>query len=415
MSEVVTGRKRAYNGGDNVPHKIYKNDSVKLRILLAFNHKSCYRIIGKGGETVKNLLKKYSVKVTGLSGPSIDRAVTIMGSRGNCFDFVKEVLAYCREGPYCADDRRKSPFELNLLINTDTIGIIVGKGGAQIKEICDTNRARVRTYPDCLPNSTERVIAIGGDSDKAVIGAIDSIIDVIAKYPSKLTTHFYDPVYSAGASGAMVPPDMAAGPPDFGYGNVPPYNNGPYPDGSYPQGPYHDGSYPQGPYPDGSYPQGPYSNAPMNDYRNTVPMNDNSTNNYSYPNASGVSATPVPSAPVPNNAVPNSAARQSNADIGAMLVRIRDSTKAYPYPQPDFQQVETKSELTVPNEMCSSIIGSGGCNVKWVREVSGAKIDFTQVPKGSKENRTVTVRGTQEQVQIAEQLMLQCARSTMVQ
>lgn len=399
MSEVVTGRKRAYNGGDNVPHKIYKNDSVKLRILLAFNQKSCYGVIGKGGENVKRLLKKYNVKVTGLSGPSIERAVTIMGNRGNCFDCVRDVLSYCKEGPYCADDRRKSPFELNLLINTDTIGIIVGKGGSQIKEICDTSRTRVRTYPDCLPNSTERVIAIGGDNDKAVIGAVDQIIDVIAKYPSKLTTQFYDPVYSVnamgtmGAMGAMGPPDMAAGPPaDFGYGNVPPFNNGPYPDGS--------------------YPQGPYSNAPMNDYRNTVPMADNSANNYTYPNAPGQSATTVPSAPVPNNAVPSSGARQPNTDIGAMLVRIRDSAKAYPYPQPDFQQIETKSELTIPNEMCSSIIGSGGCNVRWVREVSGAKIDFTQVPKGSKENRTVTLRGTQEQVQIAEQLMLQCARSS---
>ena len=42
-----------------------------------------------------------------------------------------------------------------------------------------------------------------------------------------------------------------------------------------------------------------------------------------------------------------------------------------------------------------------------LRQSSGAKIDFTELERGSKEDRVITLTGTQEQVQIAEQLIAQ--------
>merc|ERR1719193_1672701 len=77
----------------------------------------------------------------------------------------------------------------------------------------------------------------------------------------------------------------------------------------------------------------------------------------------------------------------------------------------DFGSVETVTTLTISNELCGAVIGQGGTNIKYIKQVSGAKVETSRSEKGSNEKRTITLTGTQDQIQIAEQLMAQCIRA----
>merc|ERR1712142_243824 len=77
----------------------------------------------------------------------------------------------------------------------------------------------------------------------------------------------------------------------------------------------------------------------------------------------------------------------------------------------DFGSVETVTTLSISNELCGVVIGQGGSNIKYIKQVSGAKVEIPRSEKGSNEKRTITLTGTQDQIQIAEQLMAQCIRA----
>jgi len=98
--------------------------------------------------------------------------------------------------------------------------------------------------------------------------------------------------------------------------------------------------------------------------------------------------------------------------VASILIANKDNQRTPRDPTSDFGMVETVTTLTVPNDMCGAIIGKGGNNIRQVRMSSGAKIDFTKNEPGSKEDRVITLSGTQDQIQIAEQLMSQFVKSS---
>jgi len=76
-------------------------------------------------------------------------------------------------------------------------------------------------------------------------------------------------------------------------------------------------------------------------------------------------------------------------------------------PPPLFLTLQTVTTITAPNEVCGAIIGKGGSRIREVRHNSGADIKFSESNKDSTEDRTITISGTQQQVQMAEQLITQ--------
>jgi len=72
-----------------------------------------------------------------------------------------------------------------------------------------------------------------------------------------------------------------------------------------------------------------------------------------------------------------------------------------------FLTLQTVTTITAPNEVCGAIIGKGGSRIREVRHNSGADIKFSESERDSVEDRTITITGTQQQVQMAEQLISQ--------
>merc|ERR1711962_307128 len=99
-------------------------------------------------------------------------------------------------------------------------------------------------------------------------------------------------------------------------------------------------------------------------------------------------------------------------NVAAILVQQRDQRiKSGIDLSKDFGSVETVTTLLLPNELCGVVIGKGGTNIKYIKEVSGAQIETAPGDAGGFDKRNVTLTGTQDQIQIAEQLMAQCLRA----
>jgi len=328
MPEVEVGTKRGngydeYGQIDVLKRARQEDGNTKLRLLVVGRY--CGALIGKGGENFKRLREQYSVKITGLSSRANERVLQLDGNRESCISIIKELLPLCPNGPYPAQNQ-KCAFELNMLVNTDQVGSLIGKGGLKIKEICEQSGGKLKVYPDCLPNSNERVVSLGGEDESRIVAGIDIVLGILDNYPQKTQTIYFDP------------------------------NN---------------------------------TTTPLVVTGNT-------------PSVLGQVTSPI-----------NRSNVTSDVNVAAILIANRENNqRGIRDLATDFGLVQTVTTLTVPNDMCGAIIGKAGMNVRQVRLSSGAKIDFTKNEAGSKADREITLTGTQEQVQIAEQLISQFVRSS---
>jgi len=298
MPEVEVGAKR---GADNEEYdeqvsKVAKSDDMEVRLLLL--ERSCGAIIGKGGENITRLRNTYNVNVQMPGTRTVDRAFTVKGTMENCLGVIKEILVHANQVPYSTN--QQCSIEINLLVQTTTIGSILGKGGERIKEIREATDAKIKVYEECLGGSNERVIAIGGDDDQQILIALTTILNILKDIPSKSRPRYYDPSNKSndvmGNMGAMGMPN-----------------------------------------------QDPWQNSGNN----------------------------------------------SSA----------------------FLQLPTVTTINAPNDLCGAIIGKGGSRIREVRNNSHATIQFSESEKESTEDRVITITGTQQQVQMAEQLISQYMRN----
>lgn len=61
-------------------------------------------------------------------------------------------------------------------------------------------------------------------------------------------------------------------------------------------------------------------------------------------------------------------------------------------------------EITIPNSLIGCVIGKGGSKINEIRHVSGANIKISNPEEGAK-NRTITINGTPEAIQMAQYLI----------
>jgi len=98
----------------------------------------------------------------------------------------------------------------------------------------------------------------------------------------------------------------------------------------------------------------------------------------------------------------------TNTGTPTPLMGMKDSND---HSQSEFLKLQTTTSITVPNELVGAIIGKAGMRIREIRNTSGAKIQFSESDKETKEDRVITMSGTQQQIQIAERLMTDCVRN----
>ena len=66
-------------------------------------------------------------------------------------------------------------------------------GGSKIREITEQTGTKLRVYQECLPNSNERVIALGGEEEDVVVQGLDTIFKILDNAPKRSPTVYFHP------------------------------------------------------------------------------------------------------------------------------------------------------------------------------------------------------------------------------
>jgi len=314
MPEKETGTKSKKRVSDYTYEKETEEQKkpksdLKMRLLLVGRY--CGLVIGKGGENLMRLRTEHNVNLEMPSSQTHDRVFTVEGDTDGCLGVVKDILPNCHQAPYPVG--QKSAFEINLLVATEIVGMVIGKGGEKLKEIRDESNARIKVYQDCLPGSNERVVAIAGDAEEDILGALKMILQMLIDTRMRAPYHPYDPHNK---------PSEIMGPGITG---------------------------------------------------------------------SGVSL-----------GMPQGMMNQGMQQMGNQQVMGMDNP---------FGKLHTVSCITVPNDLCGAIIGKAGVRINEVKRTSGATIEFAESNEGPERTRIITITGTQQQVNLAEQLMGECVRN----
>jgi len=316
MPEMEVGNKKRVSDYTYDAEALKKPKSdMKMRLLLVGRY--CGLVIGKGGENLSRLRTEYNVNLEMPSSQTHDRVFTVEGDTDGCVNVVKDILPSCHQAPYPVG--QKSAFEVNLLVATEIVGMVIGKGGEKLKEIRDQSNARIKVYQECLPESNERVVAIAGDAEEDVLGAVKMILQMLCDARRRAPYHPYDPhnkpseILGAGITGSGLVPGILPGMMNQGMQQM------------------------------------------------------------------------------------------GNQQMGNQQGMGMDNNP--------FGKLHTVSCITVPNDICGAIIGKAGIRINEVRHTSGATIEFAESQEGPERTRIITITGTQQQVNVAEQLMGECARN----
>ncbi|XP_059640484.1 uncharacterized protein LOC132282735 [Cornus florida] len=213
-------------------------------------------IIGKGGETIKNLQLQSGARIQVTRDMDADpnsptRMVELMGTPeqiAKAEQLINETLAEAETGGSGTVSRRLTGHQAGgeqfvMKIPNNKVGLVIGKGGETIKNMQASTGARIQVIPLHLPpgdTSTERIVQIDGTSEQ-IESAKQLVNEVISenrlRNPS-MTGGYSQQGYQARPPTSWAPP----GPPmqQPGYGYVQP---GAYPSPSPQYGTY--GAYPQ--------------------------------------------------------------------------------------------------------------------------------------------------------------------------
>ena len=62
-----------------------------------------------------------------------------------------------------------------------------------IKEIKEQTNTKINVYPECLTNSNERVVALGGENEEVVVKGMEFVLGILDSAPRRSATVFFRP------------------------------------------------------------------------------------------------------------------------------------------------------------------------------------------------------------------------------
>jgi len=169
-------------------------ETVEVSLLIKSN--AMGQVIGKGGETIKSIraeagasvytskfVKDVGVRTAKLSG-TIEQVCTAIR-------MIIDIIA--KDNP-----------AVTLLAEQRNVGGLIGKQGANIKQLREESGARIFITKECIGNSSQKEIQISGDYE-SVTKAVETVVSHLAN--ARNPTHIqYVPGDVLGATGGMLMP-----------------------------------------------------------------------------------------------------------------------------------------------------------------------------------------------------------------
>ncbi|XP_025190853.1 poly(rC)-binding protein 3-like [Melanaphis sacchari] len=177
-------------------------DDVDMSIRIMFNGREVGNVIGKRGDTVKNIRNLSGARILISDSSTLERIVLITGNRNTIFkatELICQKVEEFFERQHGQWNGPKSPFTLQLIVPASQCGFIIGKGGSKIKEIRESSGAAILVGSDMLANSTERLVLITGTSSSISL-CVYLVCNILLDSPPRNASIPYQPSTSGIAS-----------------------------------------------------------------------------------------------------------------------------------------------------------------------------------------------------------------------
>uniref|UniRef100_A0A8R1HJP6 K Homology domain-containing protein n=1 Tax=Caenorhabditis japonica TaxID=281687 RepID=A0A8R1HJP6_CAEJA len=172
-------------------------DHLAIKILIPSN--AVGAIIGKGGEAMRNLkndnncrvqMSKNSETYPGTS----ERICLVKGRLNNIMSVIESIQEKIREK--CADQTGTDAFdhkntsrgaEIKIVMPNTSAGMVIGKSGANIKDIREQFGCQIQVYPKAgsveAKTSLERVVTVAHDELQSLLQAAARVLEKVASDP----------------------------------------------------------------------------------------------------------------------------------------------------------------------------------------------------------------------------------------
>jgi len=146
------------------------NETVEVVILVKGNDMG--QVIGKGGETIKSIRAE--------SGASIYTSKFLQNVGERTAKLTGTIEQVCTAIRMVIDSVSKEHPSITLLGEYRNLGALIGKQGANIKQLREETGAKIFITKECIGNSTQKEIQISGDYE-GVMHAVESVVCKLAE------------------------------------------------------------------------------------------------------------------------------------------------------------------------------------------------------------------------------------------
>ena len=159
------------DAAEQVFEKLIEEDASQLdkKISLRFiiTSREAGVIIGKGGANVAEVRRATGmiIKVTPQVPNVNDRIMTFDGTLGALGKTVVKISTMLAERGL-SDYLKPGQAELVMLIPTERMGFLIGKGGARVKELQNTSGCKINSKSGCIGDSDERTMSFVGEPEQ---------------------------------------------------------------------------------------------------------------------------------------------------------------------------------------------------------------------------------------------------------
>lgn len=406
------------------------DSKFNLRILVASRNAGA--IIGKRGDNIKELRKGFEGHILIIDSDGPEKILSVCSSISNVCEALVKIIP-CFED---YQEHKDSEFEceIRMLIHQSQVGCIIGQQGSRIKEIRE--KAAIKLFEKPCPMSTDKVAQLKATPSK-VAECVGMIYEFLQKAPPIGTDMPYDPhnydEYSVQEYGGFSMSEGVSNKSGHKGGKFIRNRGSPYDrenefrgrDNEYRgmnRG-MRDRDYNMDPYMRGMG-RRPVETNPMN-YDRRFGRNDDYDMHYrndgfdygrdkgfdnygrdkgfdnygrekGFDNYGRMGRSSERNVREDSNFSMNSPGRYDSYDSS--------NGKMFGTANP------ISTQVTVSNDMAGSIIGNNGSNIREIKNKSGANIHIAE-SEGMSNERIVTIKGTEKQIQAAQYLMQNCVKS----
>lgn len=172
------------------------DSGVSLQLRAMVTGPEAGSIIGRKGENVKNMREETKAKIMIEGDGPVERIVSVEGKTDSIFKAFTMICKVLEQRENKDRDKRESdePEELCLvlLVPASQCGALIGKEGAQIKELRANTGADIHISADAIGNSSEREMKLKGKREQ-ITKCIFHVCSVLMENPPKGQVRLYKP------------------------------------------------------------------------------------------------------------------------------------------------------------------------------------------------------------------------------